>query len=292
MTLEEKLENAHLTKKSRMIAQFIIDNKEKVAFMPATQIANELGISDVTVIRFARSLGYKGYSDMQKSMQENISKNMQQPYPYADSPGERMKKVMKDDKEELVSLVVSNSVENIESCLKKNAGEKFAEAAKAIAESGKKITIGFWGSAPLAHYLYIKLGYICNQVSKITEPGPESMSKLLMLTEEDCVIVVSSGRYPKASITAAQMGKERGAKVILITDREVSPLKEFADYMIVAPNAGISFSNQVAPMLVCEILVNIVTKICWNQREDYHDRLESLLRKIDFYEDKTTSGKI
>jgi len=291
VTIEDKIKSVHLTKKSRMIAQFIIDNREKVAFMSATHIANELGISDVTVIRFARSLGYEGYSDLQRSMQEAIQKSIETPYPYAESPGEKLKKVMKDDKEDLIQLVVNNSVENIESCLKKNSSDVFNQAAKTIAESKKKIIIGFWGSSVVAQYLYVKLGYMCDGVSGITSPSPEYMSEILTLTRKDCVIIVSSGRYPKATIVAAQWAKNKKAKVILITDKEVSPLNVYADYMIVAPNAGISFSNPIAPMLVCEIFINIITKLYWNQREYYHNDLQLLLEQMDFYEDKTSSVK-
>ena len=69
--LREAINNARLTKTQRMIATYILDNSADACFMTSTEIAETLGVSESSVIRFSRSLGYSGFLDFQKSQRKN-----------------------------------------------------------------------------------------------------------------------------------------------------------------------------------------------------------------------------
>lgn len=70
--LRETIHNANLTKTQKMIAKYILDNSADACFMTSTEIALKLGVSESSVVRFSRSLGYSGFMDFQKLCAETI----------------------------------------------------------------------------------------------------------------------------------------------------------------------------------------------------------------------------
>ena len=69
-TLEEQMPT--FSKGQKQIARFIIDHYDKAAYMTASKMGAEVGISESTVVRFVMELGYEGYAEFQKSLQEII----------------------------------------------------------------------------------------------------------------------------------------------------------------------------------------------------------------------------
>lgn len=60
------------SKGQRRIAQFITEHCDEAAFMTALRLGDEVGVSESTVVRFAAELGFDGYPQLQKAMQELI----------------------------------------------------------------------------------------------------------------------------------------------------------------------------------------------------------------------------
>lgn len=66
--LRTMINNTSLTKTQKMIAKYVLDNSADACFMTSTEIAMKLGVSESSVIRFSRSLGYDGFMDFQKNL--------------------------------------------------------------------------------------------------------------------------------------------------------------------------------------------------------------------------------
>ena len=69
--LRELIHHANLTKTQKTIAEFILDNSSEACFMTSTEIAQKLAVSESSVIRFSRSLGYSGFMDFQKALRKS-----------------------------------------------------------------------------------------------------------------------------------------------------------------------------------------------------------------------------
>ncbi len=69
--IRELVRNAELTKTQKVIAGFILDHSSDACFMTSTEIAARLGVSESSVIRFSRSLGFQGFMDFQKSLRKD-----------------------------------------------------------------------------------------------------------------------------------------------------------------------------------------------------------------------------
>ena len=71
--MKELLHSAHLTKTQRIIAEYVLDNASEACFMTSTEIALKLGVSESSVIRFSRTIGFDGFMDFQKGTAERLS---------------------------------------------------------------------------------------------------------------------------------------------------------------------------------------------------------------------------
>lgn len=69
--LRTMINNTSLTKTQKMIAKYVLDNSADACFMTSTEIAMKLGVSESSVIRFSRSLGYDGFMDFQKNLRKD-----------------------------------------------------------------------------------------------------------------------------------------------------------------------------------------------------------------------------
>ena len=69
--LRETIHNATLTKTQKLIAKYVLDNSADACFMTSTDIADTLGVSESSVVRFSRSLGYSGFMEFQKSLRKD-----------------------------------------------------------------------------------------------------------------------------------------------------------------------------------------------------------------------------
>ena len=71
-----RLHSANFSKGQRMIARYIEEHSEQVAFMTASRLGQTVGVSESTVVRFATEIGYSGYPALQQAMQEMIRSKM------------------------------------------------------------------------------------------------------------------------------------------------------------------------------------------------------------------------
>ena len=130
--LRETIRNANLTKTQKMIAKFILDNSADACFMTSTEIALKLGVSESSVIRFSRSLGYNGFMDFQKSLRRDYQDKVLSISSSITVPSQRIAKRAKlDDSAEYLKRHLKNSAKNLESIFVNNTIQTFEEAAKA-----------------------------------------------------------------------------------------------------------------------------------------------------------------
>ena len=260
-TFEGRLKKAHLTRSGREIAQYLLDNLLKVSCMTATSIAQELNISDVTVIRFARSLGYEGYNDMQKALQQRMFDYMENSQPLLAYPSLVLQVNMDaSSNSSMVELAVNNEVKNLGKFAERNQEEIFIRAADLVLASRRKVVFGVRGSAAMAFSFSMRLRYLVDDVFHTIYADPNDSYALYTLTDQDCLVVFGFVNYPQATIDAVDLAKERGAKIVVFTDLETSPLANRADVVIICSVSGISFSSYTMPMLASEIVAANIAK--------------------------------
>ena len=267
------------SKGQRLIGQFIIDHYDKAAFMTASKLGNTVGVSESTVVRFASEIGYDGYPQLQRALQEMIRNRM--------TSVQRME-VTTDQMgtSDVLSKVLNMDVEKIRRTLEETSREDFNGAVDDIIAAKKIYIMGVRSSSALAVFLSTYFHYIFDNVVLVdTSSTSELFEQILRIGKEDVFIAMSFPRYSQKTVQAAQYCHNRGAKVIAITDSRLSPIAENSNRMLLARSDMASFVDSlVAPLSIINALIVSVGLKKKAEIADTFARLEKIWDEYNVYE--------
>lgn len=267
-----------LSKGHKLIAEFIMNEYDKAAFMTAASLGEAVGVSESTVVRFANTLGYDGYRELQRELQELIKNKL--------TTVQRIS-LSKDfsDYEKALKMAIRKDIDNIEKTLNELDYQAFQEAVELILKAENVFVLGLRSSSFLAEYLGFYLNFLLDNVKIVTPGASDVFEQLLKATEKDVIIGISYPRYSKRTLEALDYGKQKGCKIIGITDSLISPAAQYSDTTLIASSNMISFVDSlVAPMsLINALIIAIGTE----KQEDTTARfkeLESIWKKHSVYD--------
>lgn len=250
--LISKIQSMNLTKTEKVIADYIIDNINSIGFSTVTDISLKLGISDTSIIRFIRLLGFAGFADFKNTMKER----MLEQYNLNLSPSQKFTNTKdKINSDNIISDVFYKAIDNLSSTMQ-NLDDKLVDSiAECIIRSRNKYIIGFRGTSCCADYFTRKAVFFVPHLILCNMAESSVMEKLIDINEDDCLIMFSFPRYSEVNYSILDLAKKRGSKIILITDRVTSPLASYADYLLTVKIDGVGFTNSyVVPLCVAESL--------------------------------------
>lgn len=269
-----QIEKARLTKGQLPIADFFCKNEERICFMTLNEVASELQVNDTAIMRFCRSIGFNGYKELQKELQNNLLRSI--------SSGKEEKDLLERlgnnqqtrVQEEIVKRYLEVTVENLKQSLIKTEPDKYALAAELIAGAKRKYIVGFRGSSGTAASFVQGLRYILNDVVQITSGDTEAVEKIIDINEEDVIVMISYARYGKADKMVKEIAASKGAKLIVISDMPNSPITQNADVVLHTDVKSMSFFNsQIGAMFTIEVLMMYIVN---DSREKMKLRLSEL----------------
>lgn len=281
--LRETIHNAKLTKTQQTIAKFVLDNSADACFMTSSAIAEKLGVSESSVIRFARSLGYSGFMDFQKNIRKEYQDRVYRISSSITVPSQRMAQRNKvGTSANYMKQHFKNIMSNIEEMFSNNSLQTFEEAADILVESRQKYIAASRGNAALADYASLYLKHMVPGVSNINSACMTPIDQLTTADKQDCLLIFGFPRYSSVDHMTAKMAKESGARVIVVTDKPSSLLAQYANVLITVPVDSNNFNNSlVAAQFVTECLLEAVSHKV--------EGIEQRLQKIDEYLDELGS---
>lgn len=253
-----KIQGMELSKTDSLIAEHILDSIDTIGLKTSTSLAEEIGVSDTSIIRFIRKLGFKGYSDFRVAMTERLTEQYNQSQGSHElSPGERYVKFQNNLKSgTLISDISKYTVSNLEKSFSKLTDETVDKAVDILLSSEKHYICGFRGAASCAQYMASKLVLMVSNVITLTHADATAIEAIADIKKGDCIILYSFPRYSEINFSLLEIAREAGAKVILFTDKFTSPLVGLADIVIVTYVSGLGFTNSyVAPLSISELLL-------------------------------------
>lgn len=267
------------SKGQKMIAQFIIEHYDKAAFMTAAKIAERVDVSESTVVRFATFLGYSGYPEMQKALQVLIKNKLTavQRIGLNDDVNDKLK---------LHKKILKNEMNNMRFLFEQFDIEALDRATELILNANRVFVLGLRTSSTLSNYLGFYLDVILDNVKVLNNSGVNSLyEEIIRVKNNDLMIIISYPRYSKTTIDAAKFVKEKGVKIVAITDTEESPAYSLADASILAKSNIVSFVDSlVVPMT---IINNLIINISLKEKEEiveYYNILEKLWDNNSIYQ--------
>ena len=270
---------ASFSKSQRKIADYISKNYDKAAFMTASRLAHFAGVSESTVVRFAVEIGYSGYPQMKRALQDMIRGKL--------TSIQRIK-VARDimDNRDVLTHVLSSDIEQIRQTMDELNAEDFDKAVDAIIGAKNIYIIGMRASSYLANFMGFYFNLIFSHSRILAEsPDNEIFEQMLNLSKGDILIAVSFPRYSQRTIKAMKYARQVGATIVAITDGRLSPLFELADIPLCAKSDMISFLDTlVAPLSLINALIVAVSEKSPIDLNERFERLEQLWGEYDVYE--------
>lgn len=259
------------SKSQRYLADFIINHYEKASFMTAAKLGAAVNVSESTVVRFAIEMGFEGYPEMQKALQ-NYSKNRLTTLQRLDIASDRLAG------ENLIKNVLTQDMDRIRTTLENISEESFNRAVDKIVSADKIYIFGAMSSDILSRFLHNYLSLAFENVIYVSPINSSGILKsLIRIGEKDVMISLSFPRYSKNTITATAYAKKQGADIIAITDSMTSPLAEYADELLLAKSDMVSFADSlVAPLSLINALLVAVGMRCRPQLDTTLVALENL----------------
>lgn len=253
--LREVMKRAKLTKTSRVIGEYILDNETDACFMTSTEIAEKLEVSEASVIRFARALGYTGFMDFQKNLRKSHSERLGRISSAVAVPYERLQASMAHTDENYIQEFLMNTQANITSVVRNNTKETFDGAVELLIQARRKYIVASRANSGVAAYFNLLLRHQVTDVIPTWESSVNVIDHMCDIGKEDCVIVFSFPRYSEMDRQALRMAEDAGASIIVITDRPSAPMAQFATVLLtVDVDTNTFFNSYVGVQLVMEIL--------------------------------------
>lgn len=237
-----------LSKGHRRIAQYIVEHYDKAVFMTASRLGESVGVSESTVVRFAIVLGYEGYPQLQRALQELISHRL--------TAVQRFEMSSEIDPNAVLRTVLKSDMQNIRTTVEELDNHSFEDAVTRILKAKEIYVIGLRSAAPLAQFLGYYLNYIFDRIHLVSSAATDVFEEIARVSQEDVVLGISFPRYSTRTVEAMRFARSCGAQVISITDGPMSPLHGVSDVCLNACTDMASFVDSLAaPMSVINALI-------------------------------------
>ena len=268
-----------MSKGHRAIANYILDNYDKAAYMTASKLGEVTGVSESTVVRFTMELGYDGYPHFQNTLKEELKSKL--------TSVQRLDATERfADDATAIRDIMQADIDNLKTTLNEVSTESFDAAVKTILGARKIYLMGLRSSSPLSSFMHFYMTLLFDDVVHIhSNSANEVFEQILPITENDVIIGISFPRYSQRTVNSMAYAKKKGAKVIAITDKDNTPLTENADIKLFARSSMASFVDSLAAPLS---LINALLVTLGMHRKEHikssFEALEGLWSQYSVYE--------
>ena len=245
-----------LTKSEKHIANYLRKNQEESAFLSAGELADRLGLSEATMVRFARNMGFDSYPAMRAVLQENFRSRV--------THSARLRSRLDDLREEgdIFEKVTVSEIDYLTQALQTIDREALHNAVDQMIRCDHIFVFGTGPSISLVHLLNLRLTRFGKQVIPLTIAGRETLEPMLLMTERDLLFAIGFFDINPALQTILDYAREVKCPAILLTDTLGSVIGEKVDIILAAKRGPVSaFHSLVVPMTIINtLLLEIATK--------------------------------
>ncbi|MCE8026020.1 MurR/RpiR family transcriptional regulator [Billgrantia aerodenitrificans] len=242
-----------LSRRLQQTARFLLDHPQEVAFATVAKLAEQAGVTPSTLIRFANSFGFKGFSEMQQLFRTRLVDELP-------NYTERIRAVRSatgetPDSTQLLWEFADANREVLEQ-LPGRIDPRQLEQALDIFERAQAVHVmGARRSFVVASYMTYALHHIDKRTVLVNGLGGMYGEQVRAIGSQDALLVISFSPYAEESRQVAEAARERGLPLVVITDSNLSPLARLADVALVVHEAEVkSFRGLTASFCLAQTL--------------------------------------
>ena len=257
-----------LSKGQKILATYITDNYDKAVFLTAAKMGQVVGVSESTVVRFATHLGYKGYPEFQKALEEMVRNKL--------NSIQRMEVTYgRISQSHILETVLQSDQEKIKDTLEHIDEHAFELAVDTIIKAKHIYIVGIRSCSPLAAFMAFYFNLMFENVTLLqTNNSSELFEQMVRISKDDVIIGISFPRYSMRTLKAMEFANNRNAKVITLTDSVHSPMNLYSSCNLIARSDMASIVDSlVAPLSVINALI---VALCMKKQGEVAKTLETL----------------
>ena len=272
-----------LSPSQRKVAQFLLEGGINVIHLTISEIAEAVGVNSSTVVRTAQALGFDGFPELQSVLrsqflnQAKIAQRMQ-------IGSQKLIEDLTADEQEnahLLNTVLRDEVQSLLDLPQHVPTRLFDQAVDMVDKAGHVYIIGLGASFPLALNFGIVLRYIRPETTVLT-PGIDPIpAQLTPLKEGDLIFSLCFARYTRETLTVMDVGRQRGASVLTVTDSHVSPAAIRSDLALIVPFRLRLYSNTVALFALLDAILGALSLRYPAKTRERLDSLEELYQQFN-----------
>ncbi len=242
-----------LTNTEAKIASYVLENYDSVLNSNITELAEKAGVSDASVVRFCKSLGYKGYQDFKINAARDVLPKEKHLNPSLEPS---------DDIPTICKKVFGTEVAVLDRTLAVLDLEAVERAAHMIRNAERLVIFGTGGSLLVgkdAQHKFLKIGI---QVHVHEDVDMQLMASSLM-KENEAALCISHSGYNSNVVTCMKNASENGAGTIALVSQGKTPVSKNADIVLYTASEETIFksesvSTRIAQLAIIDCLVAIV----------------------------------
>ncbi len=267
-----------LTKSERRIADFMRKNQEESAFLSAAEIAHHLDLSEATLVRFARSLGFASYPAMREVLQENFRRRV--------THSSRLRGSLDDLQKEgdIFERLTATEVDYMTQALESINRDEMRKAIELLSSHERIFVFGLGPSISLVDLLQLRLSRFGKTVVPLISSGREMLELLLALESSDLVFVICFFDQNPSLRLLLDYSNQVGSQIIMLTDTLDSIFSNQVDVTLAARRGPFGeFHSLVVPMTVINALLLSLANQDKEKILPMLDKLDSLRAKLSDY---------
>lgn len=263
-----------MTPALRRVADYILKNPVDTSFMTLDQLSLQAGASTATVMRLSFQLGYSGYSDFQRDLQELLRDRV--------APTTRLEVSKKSLKHSsLLASCADNHIDNLKSMMGFLTKEVIDECVGLIAQARNIYIVGIRSSFAIAYYLHQTLNQITGNCVLLEADSGNIVDEIINISPADLVIGITMPRYSRSTVETLKIVKQFGPKIMVITDGYGSPLAPLADLLLPCSVRSLAFHNSIAgPTFLVDFLITSLALALPQRTKERLDAAEPILKQM------------
>lgn len=270
----------------KVAATYMLEHPGDIATLSMRQVAANAGVSLPNFSRIAKALGYETYSQLREIYRKQVQQSDINEYHLR---AENLQKTGGDQaSREVWENFRTSTLSNLSAIFDSIDPDYFAVVAKELNASNQIYVVGMQASASFSSYAHYIGGMASGKFRLVRGEGGVFADPVADIGENDVMIAISQQPCARASIELARIARERGAKVIAITDSPASPVALEADFVLLGPNRSpLFFESYLGTTALIEALIGFFTIGQSSRTVERIERIEAdRLRMNEYWKNK------
>ncbi|GED69916.1 N-acetylmannosamine kinase [Brevibacillus reuszeri] len=258
----------------KKVAHYIQTNMQDAVMQSAHKIAENSGVSEATVHRLAQALSYTSFSNMLQDLRHYVLKDQRAVRNFLISTSHQ--------EDSWLEKHFQQELDNLHETMARAGKSSINQAARMLLEAERIWVVGWRMGLSITSYMSFVLKYMLGNCELIPQGGVAEYATYIK--PSDTVFACGFPRYCSKTLKVAAHARQEGAKIIALTDSELSPFAKLADLTLFASNKSTGFLDSYTASL--SMASAIINEISYLEKNRVHKNIQKMEMMFKEFQDQ------